>query len=46
VGRRFAGGKPGKGITFEMEINKITNKNLKKKNVILNLFKMFLLSVP
>jgi hypothetical protein len=28
--RGFSKGKPGKGITFEMQIKKISNKNLKK----------------
>jgi hypothetical protein len=28
---RFSEGKPGKGITFEMQIKKISNKNKTKK---------------
>jgi hypothetical protein len=27
--REFSEGKPGKGITFEMQINKISNKKIK-----------------
>jgi hypothetical protein len=30
--RVILGAKPGKGITFEMEIKKISNKRKKKKN--------------